>query len=44
MTYRQRKERKRRSKGRVGRRLMLAFAVVLSVLLIGAASVVGYIA
>src|SRR3954470_9489183 len=44
MTYRQRKERKRRSKGRVGRRLMLAFAVVLAVLLISAASVVGYIA
>ncbi|MEA2441289.1 MAG: penicillin-binding protein [Thermoleophilaceae bacterium] len=44
MTYRQRKERKRRSKGRIGSRLLLAFAVVLTVLLIGAASVVGYIA
>jgi penicillin-binding protein 1A len=44
MTYRQRKERKRRGKGRLGRRLLLALAVVLTVGLIGAASVVGYIA
>src|SRR4051812_47421033 len=44
MTYRQRKERKRRGKGRIGRRLLLAFAVVVTVALIGAASVVGYIA
>src|SRR3954463_14085223 len=44
MTYRQRKERKNRGKGRIGRRLLLAFAVVVTVALIGAASVVGYIA
>ena len=44
MTYRQRKDRKRRGKGRIGRRLLLAFAVVVTVALIGAASVVGYIA
>src|SRR3954462_6396826 len=44
MTYRQRKERKNRGKGRIGRRLLLAFAVVITIALIGAASVVGYIA
>src|SRR6266576_3331060 len=44
MTYRQRKERKRRNQGGIGRKLMLAFAVLVTVLLIGAASFVGYIA
>src|SRR3954464_7334348 len=44
MTYRQRKERKRRYKGGVARKLMLVFALLVTVLLIGAASVVGYIA
>src|SRR5256885_1190810 len=44
MTYRQRKERKRRNKGGVGRKILLAFAVLVTILLIGAASVVGYIA
>jgi penicillin-binding protein 1A len=44
MTYRQRKERKRRNKGGVGRKILLACAVLVTVLLIGAASVVGYIA
>ena len=43
MTYRQRKERKRRGKGRVGRKLLVAFAVLVTIGLIGAASVVGYI-
>src|SRR4051794_7466971 len=44
MTYRQRKERKRRNKGGVGKKLMLAVALLVTVLLIGAASVLGYIA
>src|SRR5436309_6224994 len=44
MTYRQRKERKRRGKGKIGRRLLLAFSVIVVIALIGAASVVGYIA
>jgi penicillin-binding protein 1A len=43
MTYRQRKERKARNKGKLGTKLVLAFAVVLSIGLIGALSVVGYI-
>src|SRR3954466_9971937 len=44
MTYRQRKERKNRHKGGIGRKLALALALLVTVLLIGAASVVGYIA
>jgi penicillin-binding protein 1A len=44
MTYRQRKERKNRNKGGIGRKLMLAVALLVTVLLIGAASVLGYIA
>src|SRR4051795_8811210 len=44
MTYRQRQERKRRYKSGVGRKIMLVFALLVTVLLIAAASVVGYIA
>jgi penicillin-binding protein 1A len=44
MTYRQRKERKRRNKGGVGKKILLALGVLVTVMLIGAASVVGYIA
>src|SRR3954469_7727092 len=43
MTYRQRKERKNRHKGRLGTKLVLGFGVILAVVLIGALSVVGYI-
>jgi penicillin-binding protein 1A len=44
MTYRQRKERKARNKGGVGKKILLGFGVVVAILLIGAGSVVGYIA
>src|SRR3954471_164150 len=43
MTYRQRKERKNRHKGRLGTKLVLGLGVILAVVLIGALSVVGYI-
>src|SRR3954452_21694478 len=43
MTYRQRKERKNRHRGRLGPKLVLGLGVILSVVLIGALSVVGYI-
>src|SRR3954465_5464483 len=44
MTYRQRKERKNRNKGGVGKKILLSFGVLIAVILIGIASVVGYIA
>src|SRR3954465_12909360 len=44
MTYRQRKERKRRNQGGVGKKILLGFGVLIAVVLIGIASVVGYIA
>ena len=43
MTYRQRKERKNRHRGRLGAKLVLGLGVILAVVLIGALSVVGYI-
>src|SRR3954454_6285387 len=43
MTYRQRKERKNRHKGRLGTKLVLGLGVILASVLIGALSVVGYI-
>src|SRR3954454_13987826 len=43
MTYRQRKERKNRHKGRLGTKLVLGLGVILAVVLIGALSVLGYI-
>src|SRR4051794_6237594 len=43
MTYRQRKERKHRHKGKLRTKFMLGFAVILAVVLIAIASVVGYI-
>src|SRR3954451_14969638 len=43
MTYRQRKERKRRNQGGVGKKILLSFGVLIAVILIGIASVVGYI-
>jgi penicillin-binding protein 1A len=43
MTYRQRKERKNRHKGRLGTKLVLGLGVILAIVLIGALSVVGYI-
>src|SRR3954470_5574355 len=44
MTYRQRKERKRRNQGGVGKKILLSFGVLIAAILIGIASVVGYIA
>src|SRR3954451_21556739 len=44
MTYRQRKERKNRNKGGVGKKIVLGFGVLIAIILIGVASVVGYIA
>src|SRR4051794_20881955 len=44
MTYRQRKERKRRNKGGVGKKILLAFGVLVTIILIGTGSVLGYIA
>src|SRR4051812_1745291 len=44
MTYRQRKERKRRNQGGVGKKILLGFGVLIAIILIGIASVVGYIA
>src|SRR4051795_2049286 len=44
MTYRQRKERKNRNQGGVGKKILLSFGVLIAVILIGIASVVGYIA
>src|SRR3954470_715894 len=44
MTYRQRKERKRRNKGGVGKKILLGFGLIITVIVIGIASVVGYIA
>src|SRR3954452_11173604 len=44
MTYRQRKERKNRNKGGVGKKIVLGFGVLIAIILIGLASVVGYIA
>lgn len=43
MTYRQRKERKNRHRGKLRTKLALGLGVILAVALIGAASVVGYI-
>src|SRR3954453_22705820 len=43
MTYRQRKERKNRHKGRLGTKRVLGLGVILAIVLIGALSVVGYI-
>jgi hypothetical protein len=43
MTYRQRKERKGRHKGKLRTKIVLGFGVILAVVLIGALSVVGYI-
>jgi penicillin-binding protein 1A len=44
MTYRQRKERKNRNKGGIGKKIVLGFGVLIAIILIGLASVVGYIA
>src|SRR3954467_10734488 len=44
MTYRQRKERKRRNQGGVGKKILLGFGLIVTVVLIGIASVLGYIA
>jgi penicillin-binding protein 1A len=44
MTYRQRKARKNRGRGRLGKRLLLAVSVVLAFVLIAVGSVVGYVA
>src|SRR4051795_7822368 len=44
MTYRQRKERKNRNKGGVGKKILLGFGLLITIILIGVASVVGYIA
>src|SRR3954462_10950960 len=44
MTYRQRKERKNRNQGGVGKKILLSFGVLIAAILIGIASVVGYIA
>src|SRR5436853_5239257 len=44
MTYRQRKERKRRNKGGVAKKILLAFGVLIATILIAIASVLGYIA
>src|SRR3954449_8585280 len=44
MTYRQRKERKNRSKGGVGKKILLGFGVLLTIIIVAIASVVGYIA
>jgi penicillin-binding protein 1A len=44
MTYRQRKERKRRGKGKLRTKVVLALSLIVAVVLIGAASVLGYIA
>ncbi|MEA2466031.1 MAG: penicillin-binding protein [Thermoleophilaceae bacterium] len=43
MTYRQRKERKARHKGKLRTKFILGFGVIVAVALIGALSVVGYI-
>ena len=43
MTYRQRKERKQRHKGKLRTKFILGFGVIIAVVLIGALSVVGYI-
>src|SRR3954453_23538941 len=43
MTYRQRKERKNRHRGKLGTKLVLGFGVILAIGLIGVLSVVGYI-
>src|SRR3954463_14000449 len=44
MTYRQRKERKNRNKGGVGKKILLGFGVLLTIVVVAIASVVGYIA
>ena len=44
MTYRQRKERKRRNQGGAGKKILLSFGVLLTIVLIAIASVLGYIA
>src|SRR3954469_15432174 len=43
MTHRQRKVRKSRGKGRIGRRLLLAFGLIVAVALLAALSVVGWV-
>jgi penicillin-binding protein 1A len=43
MTYRQRKERKRRNRGKVRTKVIIGFGVILAVALIAVGSVVGYI-
>src|SRR3954449_8518101 len=44
MTYRQRKERKNRNKGGVGKKILLSFGVLIAAIIVAIASVVGYIA